>query len=88
MDTWKVGLVTAASVTLFFSLLFASPIQHPAWAGTVVVVPHAAVVHTAPTRPYVHPHAHGSRATTSTYWWWPWSSPQPCKKTKNGKCRS
>ena len=83
MDTWKVGLITAASVTLFFGL----GIQHPAQAGTVVVVPHAAVVHTVPTRPYVHPHAHGSRATTSTYWWWPWSSPQPCKKAKNGKCR-
>jgi hypothetical protein len=87
MDTRKVRLVTAASVTFFFSLLFASLIQHPARAGTVVVVPHAPVVHTVPSRPYVHPHAHGSRATTSTYWWWPWSSPHPCKKAKNGKCR-
>jgi len=85
METRKVRLITAGFVTFSFSFLFVSLVQLPARAGSVVVVPHATVVHTVPPRPYVHPHS--SRATT-TYWWWSWSTPKPCKKGKNGKCRS
>jgi hypothetical protein len=69
MNTRKVRLVAVGSVGFFFSLLIACLIQHPVRAGTVVVVPHAPVVHTVPSRLNIHPH--GSRATTSAFWWWP-----------------
>jgi hypothetical protein len=58
----------------------------PGQAATVVVVPRAPIVHATP-HPGLHMRPHGSPATKPSFFWWMWSSPQPCKKGKNGKCR-
>ena len=87
MRTLRIGLRTTAFVTTLLSGLALTQLAAPAAsAATVVVVPRAPVVHTVP-RAYVHPR--GTRTTTTpSFFGWLWSSPTPCRKGKNGKCRN
>jgi hypothetical protein len=81
----KFRLVGAYLISLAFGSALLVPTIPQAVAGTVVYVPRAPVVRVTPrVGPTVRPHA---RSTTSSYFWWLWSSPQPCKKQKNGRCR-